>query len=103
MRFYLKVYNLRVARFQGVSTSKVTIFLCSIFLRIGPKMQNFVPGNMHTQFMQNIRICQPCTISAYKSQNLVLTKRVLSRKVYLQIIVTLRYVSLIYDLESFTV
>ena len=41
----------------------------------------------------SIRICHPCTISAYKLQNLVLVKRSSQnhRKMYLQIIVTLRY------------
>ena len=37
-------------------------YYCSIFLRIGPKMQNFVLAN------SSIRGCQPFTISMYISQ-----------------------------------
>jgi hypothetical protein len=54
-------------------------------------MQNFVPANIG--YMHYGALCQPCTPSAYKSQNLVLAKRVLAKiakKMYLQIIVTLR-------------
>ena len=62
-----------------------------IFLRFGLKTQNFVLTNIT---IWNIRNCRPCTMFAYKSQNIVHAKSALSSKckqMYQQIIVTLRY------------
>ena len=61
-------------------------------------MQNFVPANISYMHYRTLECINPQgTIIAYKSQNLVLTEHVLSqnhRKMYMQIIVTLRYVDL---------
>ena len=79
---------LKVTIFAGILRFDGFFFFCGL-----AQKYKSLYSQLLALFTIDIRICQPCAIFVYKLQNLVIAKRVLNRnrrKMYLQIIVTLR-------------